>query len=52
LSRANGRGYTPVLSIKVLFFINKVRYLRIGAAWGHAAYKVVGRVTDPALTSP
>lgn len=26
-------------------------YLKMGAAWGHAAYKGGGRVTDPALTS-
>ena len=36
----------------VLLFVITVTYLRMGAAWGHAAYKVVGRVTDPALMSP
>jgi len=36
----------------VLLFVIAVIYLKIGAAWGHAAYKVVGRVTDPALTLP
>ena len=36
----------------VLQFVIPVTILRFGAAWGHAAYKDVGRVTDPALTSP
>ena len=37
-------------SALVLLFVITVTHLRIGAAWGHAAYNVVGRVTDPALT--
>ncbi len=36
----------------VLLFVNTVTFLRLGAAWGHAAYKVLGQVTDLALTSP